>query len=222
MSVFFVLRNYLFGLFSITGMETEIFWITIGGTIYMLLYPFNLLSARMYDRFGKSVYTLIFTVIEVLLEVGIIYALLSFSSNSNCVLIGIVGAAIIIAIVYYLFLNHLFKGFSKIKENLQLKILTKKMNLEDIEDKIDEFVEEETRKLPSRLPLILALIAMIIIVLEILSIPFRVHNYSLIMSGIICLIISGVSVYYMVRLHKPKLSVIGFFFCFCCSFTIYA
>ena len=212
MIAFFLLRNYIFGLFSITGMENEIFWIAVGGTVYMMVYPFNLLSARMYDGFGKSVYTLIFSFVEVLLQVGITYAVLSFSHHGNSVLIAIVGSAVIIAIVYYVFLNYLFKRFDReFKEKSTVKNFDKQdESSKDIDDRIDDFVEDEARKLPSRIPLILALIAMVIVFIEIVSIPFKTQNYVVLISGLVSLFIGGVSVYYMVHLHKPKLAVTGF------------
>ena len=113
MIAFIFLREYAFSLFSITGMDTEVFWIAIGGTIIMLSIPFSMISSKMLDGFGKSMYSLLFTLIKVLLEMFLIYELSIRLSNGSCVLIGMIISEIVIAIVYYCFLKHLFKNFDK-------------------------------------------------------------------------------------------------------------
>ena len=117
MVVFIFVREYAFSLFSITGMESEIFWIAIGGTVIMMSIPFSMISSKMLDGFGMSVYSLVFTVIKVILEVVLISLLLNVTSNGSCVLLGIMISEIIIAIIYYLFLGHLFKNFNGKYEN---------------------------------------------------------------------------------------------------------
>ena len=111
MIVFILVRDYAFSLFSITGMETEVFWIAMGGTVIMLSIPFSMISSKMLDGFGMSVYSLIFTAVKVVLEVVLIYCLFHATSNASCVLIGIMLSEIVMAFIYYQFLSHLFRNF---------------------------------------------------------------------------------------------------------------
>ena len=89
MIAFIFLREYAFSIFSITGMENEIFWIAIGGTVLMVLTPVSMISAKMLDGFGKSMYSLMFTIIRIIFEVALIVLLVNTISNGACVLIGI-------------------------------------------------------------------------------------------------------------------------------------
>ncbi|WP_323737577.1 MATE family efflux transporter (plasmid) [Methanosphaera sp. ISO3-F5] len=114
---FIILRDYAFSFFSITGMQTEIFWIAILGTVIMISIPFSIISSKMLDGFGKSMYSLLFTCIKIGLETSLIYVLNIVLSDGSCVLIGITVTEIIFAIVYYLFLRYLFKDFDREYEN---------------------------------------------------------------------------------------------------------
>ena len=89
MIAFIFLREYTFSIFSIAGMENEIFWIAIGGTVLMVLTPVSMISAKMLDGFGKSMYSLMFTIIRIIFEVALIVLLVNTISNGACVLIGI-------------------------------------------------------------------------------------------------------------------------------------
>ena len=115
--VFIIFRNYIYSLFSITGMGTAVFWIAIGGFVVFVCLPFSMISSKMLDGFGKSMYSLYLTFIKIVLEAGIIYVLnISFSSGYS-VLIGIVVSEIVMAFVYYMFLSYLFKNFDEYYSN---------------------------------------------------------------------------------------------------------
>ena len=204
MIVFIILRDYIFGLFSITGMETEVFWIAVGGTVIMLSIPFSMISSKMLDGFGKSMYSLLFTFIKIIYEMMLIYALSTVISNGSCVLIGIMISEITFAIVYYLFLRRLFNDFDNEYEG---KTTVKTFDNEDSK-KVEDIDEDDTKI--SKLPLIFAIISMVIVVLQIVSLPIRLQNYPMLMSGIAALIVGGVCIYLMENTHKPKLAVIGF------------
>ena len=211
MIAFIFLRNYIFGLFSITGMENEVATIAAFGIFIVLSFSFTMISTKMLDGFGKSMYSLLFSIIFIVLEIGSIYLMFVFSID-HCVLIGMTAIEILSAVVYYVFMRYLF---AKFKKEYGEKSTIKNFNDDDessqgIEDKIDEFVEKEIPKLPSRVPLICAVIAMAFIVLEIISIPIRIQNYILLASGIFALIISAISIYLMYGFKKPILAIIGF------------
>lgn len=122
MIVFIFARDYAFSFFSITGMENEIFWIAIGGTIIMLCTPLSKISAKMLDGFGKSMYTLAFTIFKIFFEMALIFVLTLFIKDGGSILIGIIISEILSAIIYYVFLKHLFNTFEeKYKEKSTVK-----------------------------------------------------------------------------------------------------
>ena len=142
MIAFIFLREYAFGLFSITGMENEIFWIAIGGTVIMVLTPISTISAKMLDGFGKSMYSLMFTIIKVIFEVALIVLLANAISNGACVLIGILFSEILSSIIYYLFMRYLFNNFD---EEYKLKYTVKTFNIKR-KEKIEKLSEENQRR----------------------------------------------------------------------------
>ena len=211
--IFFIFRNYLFGLFSITGMESEIFWIAVGESAILIVLPCSLISARMLDGFGKSPYGLLLSVIEVIFEVCLISVLFNYLSDGRCVLIGLVAGEILVSVLSYLYIRYLLNNFDSKYDGKNTVHTFKdddKETSKGLEDKIDDIVEEESRKISPKLPLILSIVAMIFIVLEIISIPIKTQNYPILLSGIVALIIGGISIYLMEKLHKPTLSLIGF------------
>ena len=211
MIVVIFLRDYIFGLFSITGMESEVAVIVGFGTILMLSVPFSMISSKMLDGFGKSMYSLLFTIVFIAMEVGLIY-LLFIHSASHCVLIGITVVELTAAIIYYIFLRYLFRNFTKKydgKSTVRNFSETDESSL-GIGDKVDKIVEKQIPNLPSRTSLICALIAMAFIVLEIMSIPFRIQNYTIFASGILALILAAFCIYLMINSKRPLLAIAGF------------
>lgn len=207
MIAFIILRDYAFNFFSINGMETEIYWIAILGTIIMLAVPFSMISSKMLDGFGKSMYSLFFTVAKIGLESFLIYVLYITLSNGSCVLIGIAISEIVFSFVYYFFLRYLFKNFDKEYEN---KKTVKTFNSKNENESLEEVNVSKKKKIASKIPLILGLISLSIVVIDILLLPVMLKNYPLLIAGITALVISSVSIYLMEKLNKPKISVLGF------------
>ena len=212
MIAFIILRNYAFSFFSITGMQTEIYWIAILGTVIMLSIPFSIISSKMLDGFGKSMYSLLFTFIKIGLETGLIYVLNNMLANGNCVLIGITVTEIIFAIVYYVFLRYLFKNFDKKYEN---KDVVKTFKSDNETETLKEYAKikddgAKKNKTLKKILLNIALIAMIIGVIWIVLSPISVNNYPIFIGGIICLAICTVSIYLITRLNRPIISLLGF------------
>ena len=142
MIVFVFLRDYAFAIFSITGMENEIFWIAVGGIITMLATTICSISAKMLDGFGKSLYSLVFTIIEILSGMAIMAALAGNTPSGSCVLIGIILSGILAAIINYLFLRHLFRNFG---EEYKFKYTVKTFNIKR-KEKIEKLMEEKQRR----------------------------------------------------------------------------
>ena len=216
---FIILRDYAFSFFSITGMQTEIFWIAILGTVIMLSIPFSIISSKMLDGFGKSMYSLLFTCIKIGLETALIYVLNIVLSNASCVLIGITVTEIIFAIVYYVFLRYLFNNFDRKYENKDV-VKTFKVDNESLKE--DEKINKDSakeNKVMKKILLNVALIAMAIAVIWIVLSPISVNNYSIFLGGIICLAICTVSIYLITRLNRPTISLLGFFISTAILFT---
>ena len=207
MIVFIFVSNYVFSLFSVTGMENEVFWISICGTVIMLAIPFSMISSKMLDGFGKSMYSLLFTCIKIIFELILIYVLSIYLNSASCVLIGIMVAEILAAIAYYLFLRHLFKNFEDTySEKSTVKTFNDEENLIDAEKE----AKDDNHKISSKIPSIIALIALESIVLGIAYILIKYQSHELLLSGLIAFVIGTLSYYLMERLNKPVLSVIGF------------
>ncbi|MBR0473128.1 MAG: hypothetical protein IJI98_10590 [Methanosphaera sp.] len=224
---FIILRDYAFSFFSITGMQTEIFWIAILGTVIMISIPFSIISSKMLDGFGKSMYSLLFTCIKIGLETSLIYVLNIVLSDGSCVLIGITVTEIIFAIVYYLFLRYLFKDFDREYEN---KDVVKTFKFDDESLKEDEkssngSVKEGVLKRIllnrslQRILLNIALISLAIAVIWIVPWPIPFNNFPIFLGGIIFLGIFTVSIYLISRLHRPRISLLGFFISTAILFT---
>jgi len=208
---FIILRDYAFSFFSITGMQTEIFWIAILGTVIMLSIPFSIISSKMLDGFGKSMYSLLFTCIKIGLETALIFVLNIMLANANCVLIGITVSEIIFAIVYYVFLRYLFNNFDRKYENKDV-VKTFKVDNESLkEDEKNNKDSAKENRVMKKILLNVALIAMTIAVIWIVLSPISVNNYPIFLGGIICLAICTVSIYLITRLNRPTISLLGFF-----------
>ena len=210
MIIFDIFRNDIFALFSVTGMETEIFWIAIVGTVIMAITPISIISSKMLDGFGKSIYSMILLVIKIVIEIAVIYVLSNLTHDGMSVLIGILITEIIGSALYYLFLRYLFNNFDKeYKGKGVVKIFKdRKTSISLKENKISEESDEEV--LISKAPLIFAKITLFIITIYIFYLPLKLEMYSTFITGIVALIGGGISIYLMENLHKPKLSVIGF------------
>ena len=209
MLVFIFIREYAFSLFSITGMSDEIFWIAISGTVMMLAIPFSMISSKMLDGFGKSLYSLLFTFIKIMFEVTIIYGLSVLMNDGNCVLVGLLITEVTFATIYYLFLRYLFKNFAETYEG---KETVKNFKDEsDEENVLTDSGEIRYRGMRVKVELIVALIALSVLLLEILYLLFRLQKPYLMLPGAIAFIIGGISVYLIQKFEKPKLSALGFF-----------
>ena len=184
MVIFIVFREYAFSLFSISGMQTEIFWIAIGGTVVMLTVPFCMISSKMLDGFGLSMYSLALTFLKIILEIILIIVLFNLLSDASCILIGTVATEIVFAVIYYMLLKYLFKNFDKKFEN---RATVKKFD-DDCEESPQEDRGSGKKSLISKIPMAIAIVVIGIIFLQILMMPIRSNNYYLLIFGIIALI----------------------------------
>ena len=209
MIVFIVFRDFAFSLFSITGMQTEVFWIAIGGTVIMLAMPFSMISSKMLDGFGLSIYSLLFTFLKIIFQMLSILGLYNLLNDAGSILIGITVTEILFSIIYYVFINYLFNNFNeKFKERGTVK------SFDEDNQTLQEDEDGEKSGL-SKIASIIALLAMGITFLEILILPIKLQNYAVLIGGIIAFIGGSIGIYLINRLNRPKLSVIGFLMVAC-------
>ena len=114
MIAFFIFRNEIFAVFSINQMDMIIFWISIFGLLIALSLPFSMITSKMFDGFGKSTYSLLFTLLKIVFQIVSIYLLNLFLSDGSSVLFGITLSEIVFAAVYYFSLKYFFKKFKRI------------------------------------------------------------------------------------------------------------
>ncbi|WP_295723307.1 MATE family efflux transporter [uncultured Methanobrevibacter sp.] len=208
---FMIIRNYAYKFFSITGMESQILWIAIFGIFIIISISIATISSKMLDGFGKSMYSLLFTIIKIIMQVSIIFVLFKILANASCVLIGITVSEVVFAIIYYLFLRYLFNNFDKQYEN---KDVVKKFDADNDSGflkkikKYDKTIKNNS--IQRKILYIIELIAMLIVVIEIILSPISFNDYSMFASGIICLTIGTVSILLLKKIDQPKISLIGF------------
>ena len=156
MIVFFFIRTYAFSLFSIVGMDETVFWISVGGIIIVTTSAVSRIASKMLDGFGKSLYSLLFTIIKIGSECALIYILVILMPKGYPVLLGILIGEIFGSIIYYWFLRCLFRNFNKEFEfKYTVKTFTIKRKdkmqkrMEEIKQDREEFhknVKEKTQK----------------------------------------------------------------------------
>ena len=156
MIVFFFIRTYAFSLFSIVGMDETVFWISVGGIIIVTTSAVSRIASKMLDGFGKSLYSLLFTIIKIGSECALIYILVILMPKGYPVLLGILIGEIFGSIIYYWFLRYLFRIFNKEFEfKYTVKTFTIKRKdkmqkrMEEIKQDREEFhknVKEKTQK----------------------------------------------------------------------------
>ena len=209
MIAFIILRDYAFSLFSITGMQTEILWIAILGTVIMISLPFTIVSSKMLDGFGKSMYSLFFIFIKLCVQCGVIYVL-NMQGISHCVLIGVTVSEVLSAIIFYAFLRYLFRNFDeKYKNKDVVKTFKSDNETESLKEhaKIkDEWAKNKTLR---KILLIVTVIVMIICVISIILSLISINDPSIVISGIIGLILFILSIFLITKLDKPIISLIG-------------
>lgn len=182
------------------------------GTVIMLSIPFSMISSKMLDGFGKSVYSLVFTFVKIILEMFLIYELSILLNSGSCVLIAMIISEVIFAIVNYAFLRYIFKHFDGIYgEKSTVKTFKgDEESSEDSRDETEEPAKGKGHRILRRIPLIIALVALMALLVEIILVPIHQQNYSMLTAGVIAFIIGGVSVYLMERLNQAELSAFGF------------
>ena len=211
MIVFFFTRDYMFDLFSITGMQTQIFWISLAGIFIMIPLPFSMISAKMLDGFGKSLYSLMFTAAKVFFEIGLIFALIEIFNDISSVLIAIIFTEIISAIVYYFFLIYLFKNFNKEYDG---KATVKTFMDEDECKGMKSFEETDKNRYISFLKrgsMHIALVAMVIAVLLISYETVTLHGNLTLITGIISILVVGILSYFLDKFDRIKFQIIEIF-----------
>lgn len=207
MIAFIILRDYIFGLFSVTGMEREIFWIAIFGSVIMLSIPFSMISSKMLDGFGKSMYSLVLTLLKIVLEMILISLLNYMTHNADCVLIGMTISEILLAIIYYMALRYLFKNFNYIyKDKRTVKTF-------DSDDESESLKDNETGwkkdKIISKIPTILLFVFTAIVAIEIIMLPINLNDYHLLFGVLTSSILTIASIHLIEKFKKPTVSLLG-------------
>ena len=209
MIIFFLFRDSIFELFSITGMQTEVFWVAAGGTVIMLSVPISMISSKMLDGFGKSMYSLLFTFLKIFFEIGLVFLLEGLSFGRSSILIAIIFTEILVAIVYYLFLRYLFRNFDKMYEG---KSTVKKFTKEDdgVADIKTKWGNDKNKYINflRKQFWIFALILLVIVVLLISYFTITLHGNIILITGIAAIIATYIGTYFVEKLNRFKFQII--------------
>ena len=204
MIIFSYFAQQLFSLFSINGFNTEIFWISICGIVIMVSISFSMISSKMLDGFGKSMYSLLFTVLKIVFEIALIYMMDSVLHNASSVLIAIMVSEAIVAAVYYVFLRHLFKNFKKEYKN---KATVKTFKKDEKSIGSEKLLNNKPQK---KMHLIIALVLAIIFLVLVMFMAFRTGSLIGRLTRVVAVAVFLSGTYLMGRLNRPIFSVLGF------------
>lgn len=116
--VFFFIRDYGFALFSVTGVETSVFYIALAGIVIVPFNEVSVISEKVLDGMGKSYHSLVLTIAIIVYEVTIVTVLAPIFKQGVCVLLAIVIGEVTFAILYYVLLNYLFRRHVNLKNNV--------------------------------------------------------------------------------------------------------
>ena len=107
---FFFIRDYGFALFSVTNVETSVFYIALLGIFILPCEQVVIMSNKMLDGMGKSYHSLILSNGTIIFEIIIITFLAPILTSGVCVLVGILICEFIFAIIYYILLRNMLNG----------------------------------------------------------------------------------------------------------------
>ena len=110
---FFFIRDYGFGLFSVNGAETSIFYIAIAGIIIVPFNEITVISEKMLDGMGKSYISFILTIGIIIYEIALVNLLAPIFTSGTCVLLGILIGEITFGSIFLILLRHILKTHKK-------------------------------------------------------------------------------------------------------------
>lgn len=113
---FFFIRDYGFALYSVTGVETSVFYIAIFGIFIVTCQEISVISNKLLDGLGKSYYGLILSIGTIILDLLMIALLSPVLTSGVCVLIGMFIGQLVFAIIYWIFIKKILNGNNRIEE----------------------------------------------------------------------------------------------------------
>lgn len=116
--VFFIIRDYGFGLFSITNAKTSVFYIALFGIFILPCEQVIIMSNKILDGMGKSYHSLIFSNGTLIFQIIIITLLAPILKSGACVLVGILVSELTFAIAYYVLLKNMLNGKNRLEERI--------------------------------------------------------------------------------------------------------
>ncbi|WP_458456858.1 MATE family efflux transporter [Methanobrevibacter sp.] len=118
---FFFVRDYVFALFSVTNMETSVFYIALIGIFLLPCKQVIIMSNKILDGMGKSYHSLILSNGTIISQIILTTLLSPVLTQGICVLIGIFISEFIFAIINYILLRNMLNGKNRLEERIQSK-----------------------------------------------------------------------------------------------------
>ncbi|WP_407414271.1 MATE family efflux transporter [Methanobrevibacter sp.] len=118
--VFFIIRDYGFALFSVTGVETSVFYIALFGIVIVSAKEVSKISNKMLDGIGKSYHSLILTNSLIIFQIIIIALLSSILTSGVGVLIGITISEVVFSIITYIIAKTILNGDNLMEEKIEI------------------------------------------------------------------------------------------------------
>lgn len=110
---FFFIRDYGFALFSVTGVETSVFYIALAGIIINPFLSMLSMTMKMLDGMGKTYHSLFLMICMFVFNVLLTLILAPIFPSGGCVLIDIVIGDIVFAIIFYILFEDIIRKKGK-------------------------------------------------------------------------------------------------------------
>ncbi|WP_458405754.1 MATE family efflux transporter [Methanobrevibacter sp.] len=118
---FFFVRDYVFGLFSVTNVEKSVFYIALVGIFLLPCEQVIVMSNKILDGMGKSYHSLILSNGTIIFEIILTTLLAPILTQGVCVLMGIFITELIFAVAYFILIQDMLKGKNRLEERIQSK-----------------------------------------------------------------------------------------------------
>ena len=142
---FFFIRDEGFALYSVTGVETYVFYIALAAIAIVPSQQVSLVSSKMLDGLGKSYHGLLLSSGLIIFEILLISTLEPYLTSGYCVLAGILISEFVFGFISYLLVNDLLHGKNKMEKRFKEEKGNFESKRKDFENENVEFMKKKEK-----------------------------------------------------------------------------
>ena len=143
---FFFVRDYGFALYSVTGVETYVFYIAVAAILIVPCEEIRYISNSTLDGLGKSYHSLIMENALTIFEIVAIGLMAPVFTSGFCVFYGIILGEVIFAIASIILIGSIFLG----KNKMEKKIVVVEEDIETKKEEHEPEIEAHKEKVEKR------------------------------------------------------------------------